>query len=78
MPIRWYGPANPDDPTYRHYERVVNLVLHGMAFAAINSGLWFLQGMRHPWTQLAWFSEAWGLLLLAQLVRVLILRPGPS
>jgi hypothetical protein len=78
MPIRWYGPANPDDPTYRHYERVVNLVLHGMAFAAINSGLWFLQGMRHPWTHLAWFSEAWGLLLLAQLVSVLIRRPGPS
>jgi len=25
MPIRWYGPADPADPTYRHFERIVNL-----------------------------------------------------
>ena len=25
MPIRWYGPADPEDPTYRHFERIVNL-----------------------------------------------------
>ena len=25
MPIRWYGPANPEDPTYRHFERIMNL-----------------------------------------------------
>ena len=43
MPIRWYGPANPEDPTYRHFERIVNLCLHGGVFAAVNSGSWFLQ-----------------------------------
>ena len=48
MPIRWYGPANPEDPTYRHFERIVNLCLHGGVFAAVNSGSWFLQEMRHP------------------------------
>ena len=47
MPIRWYGPADPDNPTYRHFERVVNLCLHAGLFAALNSGLWFVQEMRH-------------------------------
>ena len=53
MPIRWYGPADPDDPTYRHFNRVVNLTLHAMVFAAVNSGLWFLQEIRHPWNHLS-------------------------
>jgi hypothetical protein len=35
MPIRWYGPADPSDPTYRHFERIVNLCLHGGVFAAV-------------------------------------------
>jgi hypothetical protein len=78
MPIRWYGPANPEDPTYRHFERVVNLTLHAAAFAAVNSGLWFLQGMRHPFTHLAWLTEGWGLLLAAQVVSVLLQRPKPD
>ena len=52
MPIRWYGPANPDDPTYQHFERIVNLTLHAALFAAVNSGLWFVQGLRHPWSHL--------------------------
>ena len=75
MPIRWYGPANPEDPTYRHFERVVNLTLHAAAFAAVNSGLWFLQGIRHPFTHLAWLSEGWGLLLAVQVLSVLLRRP---
>ena len=78
MPIRWYGPADPDDPTYRHFERIVNLVLHGALFAAVNSGLWFLQGMRHPWTHLAWLTLGWALLLLTHATVVLMLRPAPE
>jgi hypothetical protein len=79
MPIRWYGPADPEDPTYRHFARIVNLVLHAMAFAAVNSGLWFVQNLRHPWPHLAWLTEAWGLLVLAQLVSVVVRRPqAPS
>ena len=79
MPIRWYGPANPDDPTYRHFSRIVNLVLHAMVFAAVNSGLWFVQNLRHPWPHLAWLTEACGVLVLAQLVSVVVRRPqAPS
>ena len=75
MPIRWYGPANPDDPTYRHFARVVNLVLHAMVFAALNSGLWFVQGMRHPWPHLAWLTEGWSALLALHLLSVVLRRP---
>ena len=75
MPIRWYGPANPEDPTYRHFARIVNLCLHGGAFAAINSGLWFVQGLRHPWSHLDWLTIPWAVLLAVQLAVVVGLRP---
>jgi hypothetical protein len=75
MPIRWYGPADPADPTYRHFERVVNLTLHAALFAAVNSGLWFVQGMRHPWTHLQLLTLAWAALLLIHGTVVVRLRP---
>jgi hypothetical protein len=78
MPIRWYGPADPTDPTYRHFERIVNLTLHGALFAAVNSGLWFVQGMRHPWAHLNWLTLAWALLLLGHVSVVVSLRPAPE
>jgi hypothetical protein len=75
MPIRWYGPADPADPTYRHFSRVVNLCLHGGIFAAINSGLWFVQEMRHPWPQLQLVTWIWGATLAVHLALVIALRP---
>lgn len=78
MPIRWYGPANPEDPTYRHFNRIVNLVLHGMVFAALNSGLWFVQEMRHPWSHLNWLTGTWAVLLMAHLISVAAQRPKAS
>jgi hypothetical protein len=76
MPIRWYGPADPADPTYRHFERIVNLTLHGAVFAAVNSGLWFVQELRHPWSHLGWVSGLWGVGLLLHGSVVVLLRPG--
>jgi hypothetical protein len=78
MPIRWYGPADPDDPTYRHFERIVNLTLHAALFAAVNSGLWVVQGLRHPWAHLAWLSVGWAALLLAHGSVVVLQRPRPQ
>lgn len=75
MPIRWYGPADPSDPTYRHFERVVNLTLHAALFASINSGLWFVQGLRHPWAHLGWLTLGWAALLLVHGSVVVLLRP---
>ena len=80
MPIRWYGPANPEDPTYRHFERIVNLCLHGGVFAAVNSGGWFLQEMRHPFPDgsLTWITSLWATLWLGQLIWVILQRPKPG
>ena len=78
MPIRWYGPADPDDPTYRHYARIVNLTLHAALFAAVNSGLWFVQGMLHPWSHLNWLTIAWAALLLLHGSVVVLQRPQPQ
>ncbi len=75
MPIRWYGPADPADPTYRHFERVVNLTLHAAVFAAVNSGLWFVQGIRHPWAHLPLLTIPWAALLLIHGTVVVRLRP---
>ena len=78
MPIRWYGPANPDDPRYRHFERIVNLTLHASLFAAINSGLWVVEELRHPWEHLSWLTLLWLLLLLLHGGAVVALRPSPE
>jgi hypothetical protein len=78
MPIRWYGPADPNDPTYRHFARVVNLTLHAALFSSINSGLWFLQELRHPWTHLAWLTLGWAGVLLIHGSVVVALRPQPD
>ncbi|KEF41824.1 MAG: hypothetical protein ER33_09245 [Cyanobium sp. CACIAM 14] len=78
MPIRWYSPATPPDPadpTYRHYERIVNLTLHASLFAAVNSGLWVVQGLRHPWVHLDWLTAVWAALLLAHGSVVVLQRP---
>jgi hypothetical protein len=47
-------------------------------FAAINSGLWVVQGLRHPWAHLDWFSLGWALLLVVHVSVVVRLRPGPD
>ena len=67
MPIRWYGTSDQEDPLYKHFSRIVNFTLHAMAFAAVNSTLWFLQEMRHPWTHLDLVTELWLLLLVGHL-----------
>ena len=78
MPIRWYGPANREDSTYRHFERIVNLTLHAALFSAINSGLWVVQGLRHPWDRLNWFTLAWLAVLVVHAGFIIALRPSPE
>ncbi|HYP04372.1 MAG TPA: 2TM domain-containing protein [Cyanobium sp.] len=78
MPIRWYGPADPADPTYRHFERIVNLTLHAALFAAVNSGLWFVQELRHPWSHLGLVTLLWAAGLLLHGSVVVLLRPGTT
>ena len=77
MPIRWYGSADKNDPLYFHFERIVNFCVHAGVFAAVNSGLWFLQEMRHPLADetLPWITGGWLTLLIAQLISVIMRRP---
>ena len=75
MPIRWYGTGDNTDPRYKHFSRIVNFTLHAGAFAAVNSGLWFVQSMRHPWNHLDLFTELWLAALVIHLVVVLKQRP---
>ena len=75
MPIRWYGTGDNTDPRYKHFSRIVNFTLHAGAFAAVNSGLWFVQSMRHPWNHLDLFTELWLAALMIHLVVVLKQRP---
>jgi hypothetical protein len=49
-----------------------------MVFAAVNSGLWFVQGMRHPWPHLEWLTLPWAALLLVHVSVVVMQRPAPE
>ena len=78
MPLVLSAPPDPEDPAYQHLERLVNFGVHGALFAALNSGLWVWQGLRHPFAHLAWFTAAWAVLLLVHLGWVLSLRPAKN
>ncbi len=76
MPLRWYGNGDPTDPIYLHFSRIVNLTIHAMAFAAVNSGLWLAQQIRHSLPHLQLFTSIWLFLLLGHLIYVVVRRPS--
>ena len=76
MPLRWYGNGDPTDPIYLHFSRIVNFTIHAMAFAAVNSGLWLVQQIRHNLPHLQWFSILWVSILIFHLIFVIIRRPS--
>ncbi len=78
MPLKWYGNGDQTDPIYLHFSRIVNFTIHAMAFAALNSGLWLVQGIRHQWPQLQWLTSIWLILLLAHLLFVILKRPSSA
>ncbi len=78
MPIRWYGTGDKSDPVYLHFSRIVNLTIHFMLFAAINSGLWVVEKIKHPWPELNLFTIAWLSLLLCHLLFVIIKKPDST
>jgi hypothetical protein len=46
MPLVITRPPDPEDPDYQKLEQLINLVVHGAAFAAFNSGLWVWHGLK--------------------------------
>ena len=75
MPIKWYGNGNSEDPTYKHFSRIVNFVIHCMIFTAIVSGTWLLKEIKY---ELVFFNNIaifWSVLLSSHLAFVIIKKP---
>ena len=47
MPIKWYGNGDKEDPTYKHFSRIVNFVIHCMIFTAVVSGTWLFKEIKY-------------------------------
>ena len=75
MPIKWYGNGDLSDPTYKHFSRIVNFVIHCMIFTALISGLWLFKEIKQ---ELVFFNNlaiVWGLILFSHLVFLISKKP---
>ncbi len=75
MPIKWYGNGDSEDPTYKHFSRIVNFIIHCMIFTAVVSGTWLFKEIKHD---LAFFNNsvvAWAIILSAHLLYVFLKKP---
>lgn len=71
MPPRW--PREPDrkDPDYRRLDDRMNFAFHVAVFAAINSGIWFVNIIKQAhWSWNVWFTGVWAIVLLIHLVYI--------
>ena len=75
MPIKWYGNGDKEDPTYKHFSRIVNFVIHCMIFTAVISGTWLLKEIKY---ELVFFNNVaifWSIGLGTHLLFVFIKKP---
>ena len=75
MPIKWYGSGNSEDPTYKHFSRIVNFVIHCMVFIAVLSGTWLFKEIKHDLPFFNNLAIAWSLILFLHLLFVIIKKP---
>ena len=75
MPIKWYGNGDSEDPTYKHFSRIVNFVIHCMIFTAVISGTWLFKEIKHDLAFFGGFAIIWSILLLFHLLYVFIKKP---
>ena len=65
MPLVITRPPDPEDPDYQQLEQLINLAVHGAAFAAFNSGLWVWHGLKPGFfPQLPWLTVLWAAVFL--------------
>ncbi|MDJ0692316.1 MAG: 2TM domain-containing protein [Xenococcaceae cyanobacterium MO_188.B32] len=72
MPPRW--PRKPDrkDPEYRRLDDRMNFAIHVGIFAAINSGLWFVDAIKQAdWSWLISVTGIWAGILLVHLIYII-------
>jgi len=75
MPIKWYGNGDVEDPTYKHFSRIVNFVIHCMIFTALVSGVWLFKEIKHPLEFFNYFALGWATILSAHLTYVILNKP---
>ena len=75
MPIKWYGNGDLEDPTYKHFSRIVNFVIHCMIFTAIISGTWLFKEIKFELEFFNNFAIAWSVILSLHLFFVIIKKP---
>ncbi len=75
MPIKWYGNGDLNDPTYKHFSRIVNFVIHCMIFTALVSGIWLFKEIKHQLDFFNYFASTWAILLSVHLIYVILNKP---
>ena len=75
MPIKWYGNGDLEDPTYKHFSRIVNFVIHCMIFTAVVSGTWLLKEIKYEIAFFNNFAIFWSILLASHLLFVIMKKP---
>tara|TARA_B100000073_G_C23685369_1_gene554278 strand:+ start:132 stop:392 length:261 start_codon:yes stop_codon:yes gene_type:complete len=75
MPIKWYGNGDLDDPTYKHFSRIVNFVIHCMIFTALISGIWLFKEIKHEIDFFNNFAIGWAIVLSIHLIYVINKKP---
>ena len=75
MPIKWYGNGDLEDPTYKHFSRIVNFVIHCMIFTAVISGTWLLKEIKYELVFFNNFVIFWTFVLSFHLIFLLIKKP---
>ena len=75
MPIKWYGNGDSEDPTYKHFSRIVNFVIHCMIFTAVVSGTWLFKEIKHDLVLFNYFAIPWAFILASHLGIVIIKKP---
>ena len=75
MPIKWYGNGDLEDPTYKHFSRIVNFVIHCMIFTATICGTWLFKEIKYDLGFFNNFAIIWSVILLFHLVFVIMNKP---
>ena len=75
MPIKWYGNGDKEDPTYQHFSRIVNFVIHCMIFTAVISGTWLFKEIKYELVFFNNFAILWSVGLVIHLLFVFIKKP---
>ena len=78
MPIKWYGNGDLEDPTYKHFSRIVNFVIHFMVFTSVVRGTWLLKEIKYEMAFFNNFAILWAILLGFHLLFVIIKKPKES